>query len=231
MTQEASFLHDILENPDDDATRLIFADWLDDNGQPERAEFIRLQIEDAPLPIADRPKERQKRESALLKKFLKRWFAPPKGWKPGASFTIRRGFPWSLSRSVEAILECGEDLFSRWPITRLQPYHLSGAPDAVRKLAGFPWLTRLRELSTVSQHPGPAVVGALLDSPHLGNLVRLNVASNKLGDEGVIHLARLPHLAGVQDLDIRHNGITSAALEALIASPYRRAMTSLCLCG
>ena len=62
MTQEASFLHAVLENPEDDATRLIFADWLDDNGQPERAEFIRLQVEGARLPLdAEGQKERRKR--------------------------------------------------------------------------------------------------------------------------------------------------------------------------
>lgn len=39
------FIRAILEAPDDDAPRLIYADWLDENGQGERAEFIRLQIQ------------------------------------------------------------------------------------------------------------------------------------------------------------------------------------------
>ena len=38
------FLKAICENPDDDTVRLVYADWLDENGDPERAEFIRLQI-------------------------------------------------------------------------------------------------------------------------------------------------------------------------------------------
>jgi uncharacterized protein (TIGR02996 family) len=45
---ELAFLHDICQNPADDAVRLIYADWLDDRGLPgdaERAEFIRAQIE------------------------------------------------------------------------------------------------------------------------------------------------------------------------------------------
>lgn len=37
-------LEDILANPLDDGLRLIYADWLEDNGKPERAEFIRVQI-------------------------------------------------------------------------------------------------------------------------------------------------------------------------------------------
>ena len=41
MTNEANFLAAIRENPDDDAVRLIFADWLEDQGDTDRAEFIR----------------------------------------------------------------------------------------------------------------------------------------------------------------------------------------------
>ena len=37
-----AFLADIIENIDDDTPRVVFADWLEDNGDPEWAEFIRL---------------------------------------------------------------------------------------------------------------------------------------------------------------------------------------------
>lgn len=40
----AAFMKDIRENPGDDAPRLVYADWLEDNGDPEYAEFIRDQI-------------------------------------------------------------------------------------------------------------------------------------------------------------------------------------------
>jgi uncharacterized protein (TIGR02996 family) len=40
MSEEA-FLAALAAEPDDDLTRLAFADWLDDNGQPERAEAVR----------------------------------------------------------------------------------------------------------------------------------------------------------------------------------------------
>ncbi len=44
MTHDEAFLQAILEAPDDDAPRLIYADHMDENGQPERAEFVRLQV-------------------------------------------------------------------------------------------------------------------------------------------------------------------------------------------
>ena len=43
-THEEAFLEDIVAHPDDDAPRLVFADWLDDHGDADRAEFIRLQV-------------------------------------------------------------------------------------------------------------------------------------------------------------------------------------------
>jgi uncharacterized protein (TIGR02996 family) len=38
-------LDDVLDHPEDDVPRLVMADWLEDNDQPTRAEFIRVQIE------------------------------------------------------------------------------------------------------------------------------------------------------------------------------------------
>lgn len=40
-----SFLQSIIATPEDDTPRLIFADWLEEHGDSDRAEFIRLQCE------------------------------------------------------------------------------------------------------------------------------------------------------------------------------------------
>lgn len=45
MTLPPDLLAPILTHPDDDLPRLIAADWLEENGQGEWAEFIRSQIE------------------------------------------------------------------------------------------------------------------------------------------------------------------------------------------
>src|SRR5262245_13702893 len=50
MRPDEAFLQDIREHPDDDTPRLIFADWLEEHGQPERGEFIRIQCELARTP-------------------------------------------------------------------------------------------------------------------------------------------------------------------------------------
>lgn len=46
---EAALLAAVRADPDDDTPRLVYADWLDDHDRPERAEFIREQIELARL--------------------------------------------------------------------------------------------------------------------------------------------------------------------------------------
>ena len=43
-------LRAVLVSPEDDAPRMVYADWLDENGQEVRAEFIRVQIKLAALP-------------------------------------------------------------------------------------------------------------------------------------------------------------------------------------
>jgi uncharacterized protein (TIGR02996 family) len=43
MTQYADLLRAVLDDPADDAPRLIMADWLDEQGEGDRAEFIRCQ--------------------------------------------------------------------------------------------------------------------------------------------------------------------------------------------
>lgn len=43
MTEQEALIRRVCLAPDDDTPRLIFADWCDDQGEQERAEFIRVQ--------------------------------------------------------------------------------------------------------------------------------------------------------------------------------------------
>src|SRR5687768_8165512 len=44
MREELPFLRAIFSLPDEDAPRLVYADWLEERGDP-RAEFLRLEVE------------------------------------------------------------------------------------------------------------------------------------------------------------------------------------------
>ncbi len=42
MSDEAAFLAALKANPADDTARLVYADWLDEHGEPQKAEYLRL---------------------------------------------------------------------------------------------------------------------------------------------------------------------------------------------
>ncbi len=78
MNDEAGFLAKICAEPEDDTHRLVFADWLDENGQPARAEFIRVQIKLAKMdaesmgPVGMVSRESPYRASSLRLRYLVR---------------------------------------------------------------------------------------------------------------------------------------------------------------
>ena len=64
----------ICEQPREDTPRLIYADWLQENGKPERAEFIRLQCEAWHLcPAYPTVNEARTAASRLLKQYGDLW--------------------------------------------------------------------------------------------------------------------------------------------------------------
>jgi uncharacterized protein (TIGR02996 family) len=54
-----AFYRQLEEDPDDWATRLVMADWYEDNGEPERAEAIRWQVENKRRPRDGRPHDKR----------------------------------------------------------------------------------------------------------------------------------------------------------------------------
>lgn len=87
----AAFLNAIREHPDADLPRLVFADWLDEAGDPARAEFIRVQCELASLPDHD-PQYRalEDREHELLSEHEPAWVGELP--KYATEWEWRRGF-------------------------------------------------------------------------------------------------------------------------------------------
>src|SRR5262245_44958530 len=77
MLREAIFLQAIRDVPDDDTPRLVYADWLEDQGKADslaRAEFIRVQIALSHLPQYDpRRPALEDRESDLLAEHEEEW--------------------------------------------------------------------------------------------------------------------------------------------------------------
>jgi uncharacterized protein (TIGR02996 family) len=104
MTHDEAFLQAILESPDDDTPRLVYADWLDEHGDSARAEFIRVQcaidqlsFEDPSLP------DLFGRESRLLGKHTDEWLGELR--QSLVRWTFYRGFLDEIVLSVPAYLE------------------------------------------------------------------------------------------------------------------------------
>jgi uncharacterized protein (TIGR02996 family) len=45
MSDEAAFLTVLTANPADDTARLVYADWLDEHNEPQKAEYLRLVVD------------------------------------------------------------------------------------------------------------------------------------------------------------------------------------------
>lgn len=92
MSDQDALLAAIVAHPDEDTPRLMFADWLDENGDPGRAEFIRSQIERAYLERDDpRWLSLINREAELLVAGRKTWLRPYLPWTDFSRMTVRRG--------------------------------------------------------------------------------------------------------------------------------------------
>lgn len=84
-------------DPEADAPRLVYADWLDESGAAERAELIRVQCRLARLPWDEFPESRElrRRASELVRSCGRAWASEglPGGLE---TFGWERGFPETL---------------------------------------------------------------------------------------------------------------------------------------
>src|SRR5258708_18533071 len=92
MSTDDEFIQTIIANPDDDTPRLIYADWLDEQGEP-RGEFIRVQCALATMPEDDpRRWDLELRQTRLYRLYGWQWWHEP--FAPEARRpTFRPGFP------------------------------------------------------------------------------------------------------------------------------------------
>jgi uncharacterized protein (TIGR02996 family) len=195
MTERDALYQAVVESPDEDAPRLVFADWLDDHGEHEQADFIRFQVQMALLPEYDRDHQRGRHhQRTLYFSYSFRHFLPslPAGmfWPTDA---FQRGFGARVAaRHVDAFLACAEQLFALAPIRHLELDLRNGVgPEQVARLAASPWL---------------------------GRLCSLNLNLGRLGAEPMRRLCESPHASGLRHLALPFAGVIAAGVEALVGS-------------
>ena len=188
-TQDALF-DDILAQPGDDGIRRIYADWLEDHGQGERAELVRLQLDLARMEGGDERRPcLESRCLRLLERHRKEWLGPAA--VEGASWTFHRGFP----EEVE-----------------VEHHYLSARRPAL--LAAHP----VRSLVLRRNGLSPTDLRSLLDDAPLERLESLDLGNNPLGSEGVRVLLESPVAHRLTHLGLARAGLNANAVELLCAS-------------
>jgi uncharacterized protein (TIGR02996 family) len=231
-------LQDIIANPDDDTPRLVYADWLDENGQEARAEFIRLQIHRERLPKKDRRRlAPEPREKKLAANHAREWLAPLPEWARLRGDDLialddvdingfRRGFLQGvIAPTADIFLKEAPSAFATEPITHLYTGD-AGFLTRMRSSAEFLSLVGLRFSHYTLGDEGAVILSRL---PVMPRLRFLWLYKQEMGDRGLRALARWPGLATVRELQLGFNQFRATGVKALIASPHLESLKELYL--
>jgi uncharacterized protein (TIGR02996 family) len=211
MTHEEAFIQAVCEDPDNEGLRLIYADWLEDHGDP-RGEFIRVQCALARMsPDSPHRAELEAREQELLADHEAEWTHPLRGLVDSWEFC--RGFvekvlltPGSFLSHAAALLRLAPvrhaHIYRRNDISLAEIFSLTQSPflarlttlrvnsdrgirdDGVRVLAGVAYLANLSCLDLGDNWVRNEGAGFLASSVYLNNLSRLLLSRNPIGREG-----------------------------------------------
>lgn len=225
-------LDNIRSNPDDDAPRLIYADWLEehdtgDGKQAARANFIRIQciLDDSRSDTALRLQLKEQ-EQELLEEFREEWEQELMNQIPKIEkINFRRGFAERIAIDTTAFLHHARHLFALAPIREVNITDCD--EQTVRALAASPFLANLHSLNLDGSTISDVGARALAGSPNLTGLTSLNLHFNDIGDDGARALAASPYLANLHSLDLSVNEIGDSGARALATSAHLRDVRSL----
>ncbi|MDB5308420.1 MAG: hypothetical protein JWO38_2622 [Gemmataceae bacterium] len=235
---EHPFLDAILARPSDDGPRLVYADFLDETGDPlnaARAELVRVQVALSRLP-SDHPRrpELADRRTDLLQRHRRTWTAHLVHL--GAEFEFRRGVPDAVAIDAATFLRRGEELFDNTQLgigrSFVRRVRLREPGRVAAELAACPFLARVEELDLCLGDLGNDGLTLLVRSPYLQAIRVLDLGSNGLDDAGMGVLARAATLPRLQSLTLNDNRqITGDGVAVLADSPFFAGLLELDLSG
>jgi uncharacterized protein (TIGR02996 family) len=197
----------ILAHPDEDTPRLVYADWLDEHGDHDRAEFIRVQCRLARMNEWDDDYTADRiRATRLLHEHKPKWLE-----RPAESDLNRRGLK----------------AFARGFLSDARVGYRMTEEEIRQRFARFPIATAFMVFT--SEWPGPLFEP--LTSPSLPHLRRIGLGFHntlRTATEACRTLARAEYRSGLTHLDIWGDP-TLEGLEAVITSPNLRNLETLSL--
>jgi uncharacterized protein (TIGR02996 family) len=215
MTQHDAFLRAILETPDDDTPRLVYADWLDEHDDSPRAEFIRVQCRLAAMDEYDPERlDLPRREYELLADHWGEWAAPLVGRVTRWQF--RRGFVADVEMSAGQFLKEARWLLDFAPIEEV----CISFPtlEEVRALVRSRHLRRITGLNLDHAKLGDAGAALLAESPNVGRLQHLSLQFTETGSAGLLALVGSPHFNSLRSLDVQYNNLSGEVFASFVTS-------------
>jgi uncharacterized protein (TIGR02996 family) len=214
----AGLLHGCAETLEDSTPHLILADWLEDHGQAERAELVRLQCKLAAW-VPDW-KERQAliaRQDELIATHRDAWLGPLQ--KLCGRIHFERGL---------AHLTTGPRTFQRKAFQKA--FKAEKALVESIRIANLPALKQVGTVEALAWVPALSLNGLdltegsldpILTSPHLEGLDRLDLANNRLTAKEIERLAAAPLVRNLAHLDLRNNFLRNPPLDLLLQAGSR----------
>jgi uncharacterized protein (TIGR02996 family) len=213
---EAAFLRAIVADPDDDAVRLIYADWLDEHagaarGAHDRAAFLRGQVELA-RTTRDTPARRGLafRVREWLERDGKNWLGPLK--KLVHDWHFHRGFPDKVVVSARTLKFHAARLFTSAPLRRLC---VTGLRGSLAPLRYIPEENTLAGLDLCYNRISTTALEQLPTFPALRGLRTLGLMFNRIDDDGARLLREHPFFQGLSLIRCGANPIRASARQQL----------------
>ncbi len=217
MSTATQLLAAVIAEPEEDTPRLVFADYFEENDQPERAEFIRLQCDLARLPDWElRAKILRHRMRVLLATHGSTWrHELPK--IPGLEWgAFERGFVNSLRvRSIEAFAKHSAQLQAAAPLVSLEFLENSQSGLLSNRIE---WLRRVRfcDRNGFNADQFQAFLNSVC-GPKLHTLDLSGVGAENAGAEAI---TRAKHLTGLQELNLSDCFVGVAGVTALVGAKH-----------
>lgn len=225
------FLQAILAQPEDDALRLIYADYLEEHGQCDRAELIRVQIELARgVDDLQRRKELQIREDQLLTQHEWEWLGPlrklVRKCEVRADARFQRGFVELMVLTAANFVKYSGLIFHSQPVRRVWLRNIGKFAQQLTQVSNLSRLFSLHLECCGDDFLAIEDFRDLLASPHLHELPELSLHLSLGGRETVEALVSSPLLPRLKDLTLT-GYLGPDEVEILTASPSLQGLTAL----
>jgi uncharacterized protein (TIGR02996 family) len=214
-----AFVQGVLEDPTDDAC-LVYADWLEERGDPlsaARAELVRVQCKLARwVPNRGERAALQERERGLIAGQAQKWLGPLHGLCE--DFRFERGLAQLTLKARGFVGRAFAEASGQLQGAGVCAMRLQGVGKHLPSLTRAPHLASVPALDLSGNDLDDGALRTLLASPHLGRLARVDLRCNRLTDAAVGALiAKAPERLAW--LDLRNNELTADGMRALLRSP------------